>query len=64
MNTLNPKSELNHITYSHHSQPKTLRQWGLWVFILIYCSTFLFLANVKLRLTLEFLTINDRRVKN
>jgi len=31
---------------------------GLWVFFLIYCSTFSFLPNVGLRLTLEYLTIS------
>jgi len=35
---------------------------GLWALILICCSTFLFLANVGLRLTLGFLTISPSRV--
>jgi len=35
-----------------------LKALGLWVFFLIYCSTFSFLPNVGLRITLEYLTIS------
>jgi len=35
-----------------------LKALGLWVFFLICCSTFSFLLNVGLRLTLEYLTIS------
>jgi len=36
---------------------QNLKILGLWFFFLIYCSTFSFLPNVGLRLTLEYLTI-------
>ena len=36
---------------------QNLKALGLWVFFLIYCSTFSFLPNVGLSLTLEYLTI-------
>jgi len=35
---------------------QNLNALGLWVFFLIYYSTFSFLPNVGLRLTLEYLT--------
>jgi len=35
---------------------QNLKAMGLWALILIWCSTFSFLINVGLRLTLEFLT--------
>jgi len=35
---------------------QNLKAVGLWVFFLIYCSTFSFLFNVGLRLTLRYLT--------
>jgi len=37
---------------------QNLKALGLWVFLLICCSTFSFLPNVGLRLTLEYLTIS------
>ena len=37
---------------------QNLKALGLWVFFLIYWSTFSFLPNVGLRLTLEYLTIS------
>ena len=37
---------------------QSLKALGLWVFFLIYCSTFSFLPNVELRVTLEYLTIS------
>ena len=37
---------------------QNLKVLGLWVFFLIYCSTFSFLPNVRLRLILEYLTIS------
>ena len=45
-------------TYKGITPPPTqnLKAIGLRVFFLIYCSTFLFLPNVRLRLTLEYLT--------
>jgi len=36
---------------------QNLKAMGLWVLILIWCSTFSILVNVGLRLTLGFLTI-------
>jgi len=36
---------------------QNLKALGLWVFFLICCSTFSLLLNVKLRLTLVYLTI-------
>jgi len=36
---------------------QNLKALGLWVFFLICCSTFSFLLNVELRLTLKYLTI-------
>jgi len=46
-------------TYNGMTPPSTqnLKALGLRVFFLIYCSTFSFLPNVGLRLTLEYLTI-------
>jgi len=38
---------------------QNLKALGLWVFFLICCSTFPFLLNVGLRLTLGFLTISS-----
>jgi len=37
---------------------QNLQALGLWVFFLICCSTFSFLPNVRLKLTLEYLTIS------
>ena len=47
-------------TYKGMTQPSTknLKALGLWVFFHIYCSTFSFLRNVGLILTLEYLTIS------
>jgi len=44
--------------YKGMTPPSTqnLNALGLWVFFLIYCSTFSFLSNMKLRLILEYLT--------
>jgi len=44
--------------YKGMTPPSTqnLKALGLWVFFLICCSTFSFLLNLKLRLTLEYLT--------
>jgi len=46
-------------TYKGMTPPSTqnLKALGLWVFFLICCSTFSFLPNVGLKLTLEYLTI-------
>ena len=41
---------------------QNLKALGLWVFFLICCSTFSFLPNVGLRLTLEYLTISPSGV--
>jgi len=38
------------------SSTQNLKTLDLWVFFLIYCSTFSFLLNVGLRLTLGYLT--------
>jgi len=48
-------------TYKGMTPPSTqnLKALGLWVFFHIYCSTFSFLPNVGLRLTLEYLTISS-----
>jgi len=45
--------------YKGMTPPSTqnLKTLGLWVLFLICCSTFLFLPNVGLRLTLEYLTL-------
>jgi len=45
--------------YQGMTPPSTqnLKELDLWVFFLICCSTFSFLPNVGLRLTLEYLTI-------
>jgi len=45
-------------TYKGMTPPSTqnLKALGLWVFFLIYCSTFSFLPNVGLRLTLEYIS--------
>jgi len=41
---------------------QNLKTLGLWVFFLICCSNFSFLFNVRLRLTLGYITIeNDVR---
>jgi len=47
-------------THKGMTPPSTqnLKALGLWIFFLIYCSTFSFLPNVELRLTLEYLTIS------
>jgi len=47
-------------TYKGMTPPsiQNLKALGLRVFFLIYCSTFSFLSNVELRLTLEYLTIS------
>jgi len=37
---------------------QNLKALDLWVFFLIYCSTFSFIPNVGFRLTLEYLTIS------
>ena len=37
---------------------QNLKTLGLWVFFLICCSTFSFIPNMGLRLTLEYLTIS------
>jgi len=46
--------------YKEMAPPSTqnLKALGLWVFFLIYCSTFSFILNVGLRLTLRYLTIS------
>jgi len=46
-------------TYKGMTPPSTqnLKALGLWVFFLICCSTFSFLFNVGLRLTLGYLTV-------
>jgi len=46
------------LTYKGMTPPSTqnLKAVGLWVFFLICCSTFSFLLNVGLRLTLGYLT--------
>jgi len=51
-------------TYKEMIPPSTqnLKALGLRVFFLIYCSTFSFLPNVGLRLTLEYLTISPLSV--
>jgi len=54
-NTTPMRSEPNYIRHWQQSQSKTIWK-GLWVFILIYCSTFSFLPNMRLRLTFGFLT--------
>jgi len=48
-------------TYKGMTPPSTqnLKVLGLWVFFLICCSTFSFLPNVGLTLTLEYLTISS-----
>jgi len=38
---------------------QNLKALGLWVFFLIYCSTFSLLLNVGLRLTLEYLNTKE-----
>ena len=46
---------------------QNLKALDLWVFFLICCSTFSFLPNVGLRLTLEYLTNhvhNNERTNN
>jgi len=45
-------------TYKGMTPPSTqnLKALGLWVFFLICCSTFSFLRNVGLKLTLRYLT--------
>ena len=43
---------------------QNLKALSLWVLFLIYCSTFSFLPNVGLRLTLEYLTILDSFLPN
>jgi len=47
-------------TYKGMTPPSTqkFKALGLWVFFLICCSTFSFLLNVRLRLSLEYLTIS------
>ena len=47
-------------TYKGMTPPsiQNLKALGLWVFFLICCSTFSFLSNVGLRLTLGYLTIS------
>ena len=47
-------------TYKGMTPPSTqnFKTLGLWVFFLIYFSIFSFLPNVRLRLTLEYLTIS------
>jgi len=55
------------MTPSSTQNLKALGLWvffhlGLWVFFLICCSTFSFLSNVGLRLTLEYLTISPSSV--
>ena len=47
-------------TYKGMTPPSTqnLKALDLWVFFLIYCSTFSFIPNVGFRLTLEYLTIS------
>ena len=37
---------------------QNLKALGLWVFFLIYCSTFSFLVNVGFKLTLGYLTVS------
>jgi len=56
--------ELSHTTYKVMTPPLTqnLKALGLRVFFLICCSTFSFLPNVGLRLTLEYLTISPSSV--
>jgi len=51
-------------TYKGMTPPSTqnLKTLGLWVFFLICCSTFSFLPNVGLRLTLEYLIISPSSV--
>ena len=51
---------MSQITYRGITPPSTqnLKALGLWVFFLICYSTFSFLPNVGLRLTLEYLTIS------
>jgi len=43
---------------------QNLKTLGLWIFFLIYCSTFLFLPNVGLRLILEYLTEKIEKVES
>ena len=54
------KNETRVNPYKRMTPPPTqnLKALGLWVFFLIYCSTFSFLPNVGLRLTLEYLRIS------
>ena len=49
-------------TYKGITPPSTqnLKALGLWVFFLICCSTFSLLPNVRLILTLEYLTISPQ----
>ena len=44
----------------HHFQPKTTL--SLWIFFFIYCSTFLFLLNIKLSLILKYLIPNTKKM--
>jgi len=51
------RTESNPYKITTPPSTQNLKALGLWVFFLICCSTFSFLPNVGLRLTLEYLTI-------
>jgi len=61
----NLKNETRANPYKRMTPPSTqnLKTLGLWVFFFICCSTFSFLPNVGLRLTLEYLTISSPQVR-
>jgi len=54
------------LTHKRMTPPWTqnLKTLGLWVLFLICCSTFSFLSNEGLKLTLEYLTIDSHLIPN